>query len=110
MAKYCGLHNRLDTQETENWGALLRCCPLYTGGILLAADCASTTDYRQQVWKALLQTVDCVLWTVDCRWQVWKGLLGAADYGLQTVYLEGSIGVLDYGVYTGKLLEREGGK
>ena len=44
MAKYCGLHNILDTQETENWGALLRCCPLYTGGILLAADCASTAD------------------------------------------------------------------
>ena len=49
MAKYCGLHNRLDTQETKNWGALLRCCPLYTGGILLAVDCASTVDCRLQI-------------------------------------------------------------
>ena len=60
MAKYCGLHNILDTQETENWGALLRCCPVYAGGILLAVDCASTTDYR-------LQTMDYRLWTMDCR-------------------------------------------
>ena len=46
MAKYCGLHNRLDTQETENWGALLRCCPLYIGGTLLAVDYASTAGCR----------------------------------------------------------------
>ena len=45
MAKYCGLHNILDTQETENWGALLKCHPLYTRGILLAMDYASTVDY-----------------------------------------------------------------
>ena len=39
--KYCGLHNRLEIQETENWEALLRCHPLYTRGILLAVDCRS---------------------------------------------------------------------
>ena len=44
--EYYGLHNILDTQETENWGALLRCFPLCAGGILLAVDCASTVDCR----------------------------------------------------------------
>ena len=39
MAKYCDQYNRLDTQETKNWGSLLRCYHLYAGEVLLAADC-----------------------------------------------------------------------
>ena len=59
MAKYCDLHNILDTQETENWGAILRCCPLYTGGILLAAYYAFIADCGLQVYVRSMETAGC---------------------------------------------------